>query len=421
MNTPSRSVNAPRACTLPRAFRNLRCQSHIAVLIGLLTACSGQPPAPCSDWLPEQLEVHTGNEVVRGTCFRDPEGEALTITGVSSDTDIARVRVVGTIYRVRAVSPGVATITLRAEDPTGSAASVSIPVLVQNRPPIALRSIPRARVLIGGSNRSAIAGYFGDPDGQPLTFSAASGDTAVVTAAIEDATKLIVRGLALGEATVTVTATDPGGLTASLDLGADVLEPELIFRDDMDADLGDWLFNEYTIYRFGDGYLHMSNQDPYSVGSAERTVDVTEWEFSASMGIEEGDEQYTTGLWSYAPSGSTVIRLWASIGYADTFIDQAPEANWRIFYYCCYTTEPRLFGNSEAVGSTGELTELIWTSRNGVMTLAAGGTVLATVDLVDRNWPTVMERARLVTYGPDGSTDAVGLFDWAELWAIPAH
>ena len=276
-------------------------------------------------------------------------------------------------------------------------------------------------MLTGGSRRSAISGYFGDPDGQPLTFSAVSGNHAVVSVKIEDSTTLVVRGHILGETTVTVMATDPGGLTASLDLVAEVLEPKLVFSDDMDADLGDWSFNEYTTYRFGDGLLHMGSDTAYGLGSAERAVDVIEWEYSASTGIEEGAEEYTTGLWSYAPSGSTVIWLWASIGYAETFVEQAPKANWRIFYYCCYTTEPGLFGHSDAVGPAGELTEVVWTSRNGVMTLAAGATTLAVVDLVDRNWPSVMEVARLVTYGPDGSTDGVGRFDWAELWAIPAY
>lgn len=421
MKSPSRSVGSALACTPLRPFCHLRSRSYFAVLIGLLTACSGQPPVVCPDWEPAQLEVVTGNELVTGTCFRDPEGETLTITAVSSDEEVATVRVFGTYYQVRAISPGVATITLRAEDPAGGVASVSVPVLVPNQPPIALGSIPRARMLIGGSSRSTIARYFGDPDGQPLTFSAASGDPGVVSAAIEDSTRLIIRGITLGEATVTVTATDPGGLTASLDLGADVLEPELIFRDHMDADSGNWSFNANTRYRFGDGYLHMGNQYPYTLGSAERTVDVVEWQYSASMGIEEGDEQYTAGLWSYPPDSSTVVRLWASIGYADIFHGQAPEANWRIFYYCCTTTEPGLFGNSEAVGSIGELTELVWTSRDGVMTLAAGETTLATVDLVERNWPNVMEVARLVTFGPDGGTGAIGLFDWAELSAIPAY
>ena len=423
MKSLSCSVGASRACTSRRAFCHLRCRSHIPVLIGLLAAaCDGQAPAPCPDWEPAPLELETGDQVEHGVCFEDPEGETLTITGVSSDEEIARAWVFGTIYRVRGVSPGEATITLRAEDPAGGVASVSIPVRVPNRPPIALRSIPSARMLIGGSARSAIARYFIDPDGQPVTFSAASGDLSVVTAAVEDSTTLIVRGLALGEATVTVMATDPGGLTVSLDLVAEVLDPELVFRDELDADLGDWSFNEYTTYGFGDGYLRMGNDSAYHLGSAERTVDVIEWRYSASMGIEKG-EQYTIGLWSYAPEeDSSVIWLWASIGYADTFIkEKAPKANWRIFYYCCYTTEPGLFGNSDAVGSIGELTELVWTSRNGVMTLAANSTVLATLDLVERSWPNVMEVARLVTFGPDGSTDGVGLFDWAELWAIPAY
>ena len=423
MKSLSRSVGAaaPQTCTLHRALCRLHCRSHVAVLIGLLAAaCDGQPPAPCTGWEPAPVEVETGDQVEHGVCFRDPEGELLTITGVSSDEEVARVWVYGTIYRVRGVAPGVATITLRAEDPAGGAASVSTPVVVPNRPPLALGSIPTARMLIGGSTRAEIGGYFVDPDRQPLTFSAASGDPAVVSAKIEDFTRLVVRGLALGETTVTVMATDPGGLTTSVDLGAEVLEPELVFRDDMNADLGDWSFNEYTTYRYSDGYLHIANDSANALGSAVRSVDVIEWEYSASMGIEEEGE--TTGLWSWAPIGSTVYWLWASIGYAETFIkEQAPEANWRIFYYCCTTTEPGLFGNSEAVGSVGEFTEVVWTSRSGVMTLAAGETVLATVDLAERHWPSVMEVARLVTYEPDGGTDAVGLFDWAELWAIPAY
>ena len=211
MKSPSRSVGS----ALARTSCHHRCRSHFAVMIGLLAACTGQPPAVCPDWEPAQLEVVTGNEVVSGTCFTDPEGETLTITGVSSDEEVVTVRVIGTYYQVRALSPGVATITLRAEDPAGGAASVSVPVLVPNRPPIALGDIPRARMLIGGSSRSVIARYFGDPDGQPLTFSAASGDPDVVSAAIEDSTRLIVRGLTLGEATVTVWATDPGGLGAT--------------------------------------------------------------------------------------------------------------------------------------------------------------------------------------------------------------
>ena len=99
--------------------------------------------------------------------------------------------------------------------------------------------------------------YFADPDGQPLTFTATSGDPSVASASVQDSSRLVVRGLAHGATKVTLTATDPGDLTGERTIDVGVLEPVLIFRDDFDGHTWDWLFSFDTRFAYRDGLLHM--------------------------------------------------------------------------------------------------------------------------------------------------------------------
>ena len=68
-------------------------------------------------------------------------------------------------------------------------------------------------VTAGESIEIDVSGVFTDPDEDALTFSAASDDTAVATVT-EDGGALTVRGVAAGQAVITVTASDGDG-TAS--------------------------------------------------------------------------------------------------------------------------------------------------------------------------------------------------------------
>ena len=90
-----------------------------------------------------------------------------------------------------------------------------------NRPPV-VRIQMDDRVLTepGGEGtvgvRFGLSFYFRDPDGDPLTFSASSSDETVATAVVNAAADEIqVASVAPGTATVTVTATDPSGASAS--------------------------------------------------------------------------------------------------------------------------------------------------------------------------------------------------------------
>ncbi len=59
-----------------------------------------------------------------------------------------------------------------------------------------------------------VSSYFSDPDGDALTYTASSSNTGVATVGVSGST-VTVTGAAQGSATVRVTATDPGGLSAT--------------------------------------------------------------------------------------------------------------------------------------------------------------------------------------------------------------
>ena len=83
-----------------------------------------------------------------------------------------------------------------------------------NRAPVASGKMPAQR-LRGPEEPThvevGVLGYFTDPDGDPLSFAAASSDTAVVVASVDGNIARLDAGGRGGEATVTVTATDPTG------------------------------------------------------------------------------------------------------------------------------------------------------------------------------------------------------------------
>ena len=90
-----------------------------------------------------------------------------------------------------------------------------------NRPPEAASALSAATLAMGERRRVNLAAAFRDPDGDALAYSAASSNPAVAAASVEDAA-LVLQGVADGVATVTVTATDPEGLSISQTLTATV-------------------------------------------------------------------------------------------------------------------------------------------------------------------------------------------------------
>ncbi len=183
---------------------------------------------PTGRSIPAQVVAPDGTaDVEMSSYFSDPDGDRLTYTGSSSDAGVATAGAVGSTLTIRAMASGSATITVTARDQGGLTASGNIAVTVQPRPnrPPSGNAIPAQAVTEGESVTLDLSSYFSDPDGNPLTYAASSGNDGVATASVVG-NSMTIRGVATGTATVTATATDPGWLAATQGIAVTVTSPD---------------------------------------------------------------------------------------------------------------------------------------------------------------------------------------------------
>ena len=129
---------------------------------------------------------------------------------------VAAASVSGSTITIGAVAEGNATVTVTAQDPGGLSASQSMAVTVEraNQAPVAVGTIPAQTIRVGESAQVDLSAYFSDPDGDMLAYDARPNNAGVVTAGVSGST-LTISGVAEGSTTVTVAASDPGGLSGS--------------------------------------------------------------------------------------------------------------------------------------------------------------------------------------------------------------
>ncbi len=153
--------------------------------------------------------------------FSDPDGDALSYAASSSDTAVASVSVSGYAATVTGVRQGQATLTVTATDADGLSAQLSFAVVVPNQAPVAAGAVPAQSVFVGEATTVDLASRFSDPDGDDLTYAASSSNARVASVSVAgDAATLT--GVRQGRATLTVTATDAGGLSAELSFAVTV-------------------------------------------------------------------------------------------------------------------------------------------------------------------------------------------------------
>ncbi len=186
---------------------------------------------------------------VRGH-FAEPDGQPLRYSAEASDPSLVAVSVDGAVVTVVAVAKGTVVVTVTATDAGGLTATQSFEVTVPNRPPVAVDSIAAREVMVDHAHTLDVSPFFADPDGDPLTYAAAVSDETVVGATVADST-LTLTGLAKGATTVTVTATDDEGLTASQSFtvtvpnrppaATDTIPSRMIYKSEADTlDLAAW-------------------------------------------------------------------------------------------------------------------------------------------------------------------------------------
>ena len=148
--------------------------------------------------------------------FTDPDGDALTMTASSSNTGVARTSVSGRTLTVTAVTPGAASVTVTARDSEGASVQQGFGITVTraNRAPQRQGTIPAQTITEGQTGTVNASSYFTDPDGDALTYSASTSNTGVARVSVAGSV-VTMSAVRVGSATVTVTARDPGGLTAT--------------------------------------------------------------------------------------------------------------------------------------------------------------------------------------------------------------
>ena len=156
----------------------------------------------------------------------DPDGDRLRVASVSAAAHgTATVTAGGTVtYTPEADYHGADRFTYVVSDGGGATATatVDMTVLPSNDAPVAVGVIPDQVLDEGGGPVTVdLTPFFDDPDGDALTFRAASSDTDIATVTVVGAA-LTLTPVALGAASVTVTAEDPGGLTATQTFAAGV-------------------------------------------------------------------------------------------------------------------------------------------------------------------------------------------------------
>ena len=189
-----------------------RYRSENTVTIG---GGTNQSPVRVGTIADRSMKPGDSGQVDASDYFRDPDGDALTYAASSSNTSVATVAVAGNIVTVTAVAEGSATIRIAASDPGGLSAEQSFRVTVAsgNRSPVKVGSIGDRSIKPGERASFDASSYFSDPDGDDLSYTAASSNTSVATVAVSGSS-VTVAAVAEGSATIRITATDPGGLSA---------------------------------------------------------------------------------------------------------------------------------------------------------------------------------------------------------------
>ena len=200
--------------------------SALFAAVTLATACgdgdtgTGPPPnrAPVASGTipPRTLTAGETATVNVSSYFTDPDGDALSYGAATSDAAVATASVSGSTVMLVAVAAGTATIAVTARDPGGLEATQTSLVTVEsaNRAPVASGTIPPRTLTAGETATVNVSSYFTDPDGDALSYGAATSDAAVATASVSGSTVMLV-AVAAGTATIAVTARDPGGLEAT--------------------------------------------------------------------------------------------------------------------------------------------------------------------------------------------------------------
>ena len=147
-----------------------------------------------------------------------------TYSARSSKTSVATATVSEAVLTVTPKAAGTTNVTVTAKDNNGTVSQTFTVTVKAAAPPPAnnpptVRTIPDESLMVGETESVTLSRYADDPEGDALTYSAASNNDAVATASVAGA-ELTITAVAVGTATITVTVSDG---TSSVDRVFDVM------------------------------------------------------------------------------------------------------------------------------------------------------------------------------------------------------
>ena len=173
--------------------------------------------------------------------FTDADGDSLSYSAVV-EGDAVSAEVMTGVLTIVGLIEGSATVTLTADDGNDESTSMAFTVTVEAvnaAPEVVHDPCDVTLVPLSGVATGDLGQLFIDADLDSLLYSVHSSADSLVTAAVEAST-LMLTPLAGGQSTITVTATDPTGATASLSfsiiVSAQVLLGDFVANGAVDFD-----------------------------------------------------------------------------------------------------------------------------------------------------------------------------------------
>ncbi|WP_263560259.1 S-layer homology domain-containing protein [Paenibacillus polymyxa] len=238
--------------------------------------------------------------------FADEDSDVLTYTATTTDTGVVTVAVNGGDLKITPVNAGTATITVTANDGNGGTVDTNFTLTVT--PPPAVNHAPVVQSAINDISTEAgamdttigLASTFADEDLDLLTYSADSSNPGVATVSVTG-DQLSITPLALGSATVTVTADDGKGGTVQTIFQVTVGEKKGLF------------FSELA---WGESDSMMQIIELYNAGSEE--LDASKIRIERSNGGNSIEISQDAG--AFIPGGATFV-IGETMFFGDVYID----------------------------------------------------------------------------------------------------
>ncbi|MCE2397464.1 MAG: hypothetical protein J4F34_00265 [Gemmatimonadetes bacterium] len=198
--------------------------------------CDVEDPPPECNQCPTTLGFMPEDTVLVGDTVRvnvtdffqeADSGDVLVYTAASSDESTVEVNMAGSALTYIGVDGGEADIKVTATDTFECAAEQEFEVVVMypNRAPTCTWSLPPPPYTFPVGLSGEIDVPCADPDGDPLTITAVSSDPDVFAVSVAG-DQLAFEALAVGTSELTVTATDPEGLSGEAIADIIVVEGE---------------------------------------------------------------------------------------------------------------------------------------------------------------------------------------------------